>query len=79
MDPGIRYADKKLHAKIFLKNFCLSTKFDKFFLIKNQKSKKNSADKIRKIIGAISILLGKNFIVAIKKMLVIQYSYKETV
>ena len=59
--PGLRYADEKLKfaCKIFLKNVCSGTKFD--LCVK----------KLEKNLRAIQILLGKNPVVAIKKILAI--------
>ena len=70
MYPGLRYADKKyttcMQISFFVKCF-LSTKFDL------QLKKK------QKIYGAISILFRKNFVVAIQKMVLIQFPYMEFV
>ena len=52
----------------FLKNVCLSTKFDLRLKKKTQK-----------IVWALSKILGHIFVVAIKKMLIIQFPYMEYV
>ena len=69
--PGLRYTHKKLNfaCKIFFsKNVCLNTKI-------NLRLEK----KHEKFLGAISKILRKIFVVAIKKMLVIQFPYMEIV
>ena len=59
-----RQKNLNLHAKkIFLENVCLRTKFDL---------------RLKKKIGEFSVVLGK-IVVAIKKMLVIQFSYMKIV
>ena len=69
--PGLRYTHKKLNfaCKIFFsKNVCLNTKI-------NLRLEK----KTQKIFGGNFKFLGKIFVVAIKKMLVIQFPYMEIV
>ena len=67
--PGLRYTHKKLNfaCKIFFSKKCL---FEYILRLK-----KNTT----KFLGAISKILRKNFVVAIKKMLVIQFPYMEIV
>ena len=65
MYPELRYLEKKILCKNFFGKCFFSEKLD---LRLKKKTKKN---------WAISILLLKIFIVAIKKILVIQFSYME--
>ena len=70
--PGLRYTHKKL-------NFACKTFFSKKCLFEYENHFKVEKKNTKKILGAISKILGKMFVVAIKKMLVIQFPYMEIV
>ena len=88
--PGLRYKHKKLNfflCKIFFfqKRLKLQKRLKRlklqinWFWIRIRKSVCDWKKNTKKILGAISKILWKIFVVAIKKMLVIQFPYMEIV